>query len=85
MKCSLEECQDWGQLRGPHPVLSTHEMPVNAEGTEDGTSLRARDLILFLVFLTVFLLSIRIFRQLCQLVGKFVAVDLLYWVEQDDW
>ena len=46
------------------------------ESTEDRPALRACDLIFLLGLLTVLLLAIRILRELSQLVGKFVPVEL---------
>lgn len=66
-------------------MLSRHVMPVDFKCTEDWSALRARHLIAFFGFFAVLLLAIGVLRQLGQLVGELVTIDLLDRVKQDDW
>ena len=78
---SFEESQNRWQLGGSHPVLCRHVVAVDVERAEDWTPLRARNLVLLLHFLPVLLLTIWILRQLGQLIGELMAVDLLDRIE----
>lgn len=78
---SFEESQNWWKLSSSHPVLCCHVVAVDVERAEDWTPLRARNLVLLFHFLPVLLLPIRILRQLGQLIGELVAVDLLDRIE----
>lgn len=59
-------------------------MPVDFKGTEYWPTLRARHLIAFLGFFAVLLFAIGILRQLSQLIGELMTINLLDRVKQDD-
>ena len=64
----------------PHPLLSGHVVAIDIIGTENGSTLRARYLILLFDFFAILLLPVGVLRQLSQLVSEFMPVYLLDWV-----
>jgi len=82
---SFEKGEYRWQLSSSHPMLSCHVMPVDFKSTENWPALRARHLIAFLGFFAILLLAIGVLRQLRQLIGELMTIDLLDRVEQDDW
>ena len=60
-------------------------MAIDIIGTENGSTLRARYLVLLFDFFAVLLLPVGVLGQLSELVGKLMSVDLLDRIQQDDW
>ena len=60
-------------------------MAIDVVSTENGSTLRARYLVLLFDFFAILLFPVGVLRQLSQLVSELMPVYLLDWIKQDYW